>query len=64
MVRHEAGEALGAIGDGAALPALSAFLGDAVTEVRETCELAVQRIRWATGQKAAAKSPYQTVGWG
>ncbi|KAI9355948.1 armadillo-type protein [Zopfochytrium polystomum] len=58
MVRHEAAEALGAIGDPACLPVLEVFAakeataaaaadsGEQVPEVvRETCELAVAKIR-------------------
>ena len=44
MVRHECGEALGAIGDESALPVLKTFLKDEERAIRETCELAIQRI--------------------
>lgn len=47
MVRHEAGEALGAIGDPSSLPVLRQF-ADAQVEkevaVRETCEIAIDNI--------------------
>ncbi|KAG9471680.1 hypothetical protein GDO78_013795 [Eleutherodactylus coqui] len=46
MVRHEAGEALGAIGDPAVLELLKAYSQDPVVEVAETCQLAIQRIEW------------------
>ncbi|RDI76291.1 Uncharacterized protein Vi05172_g13715 [Venturia inaequalis] len=48
MVRHEAAEALGALGDRGSLELLGEFR-DRVGEegvVRETCEIAVERIRW------------------
>ncbi|XP_068205641.1 deoxyhypusine hydroxylase [Palaemon carinicauda] len=46
MVRHEAGEALGAIGDPSILELLRTYSKDPVVEVAETCELAVGRIEW------------------
>ncbi|MEE6487784.1 hypothetical protein FKM82_015023 [Ascaphus truei] len=46
MVRHEAGEALGAIGDPEVLELLKEYSQDPVIEVAETCQLAVQRIEW------------------
>ncbi|KAL2919014.1 deoxyhypusine hydroxylase [Polyrhizophydium stewartii] len=46
MVRHEAAEALGAIGDPAALDILRPFLKDDLAVVRETVELAVDRIEY------------------
>ena len=54
MVRHEAGEALGAIGDPSALPALRSFLSDSEAVVRETCELAVNRIEMEATNGASA----------
>jgi len=44
MVRHEAGEALGAIGDDSCLDILKSYDNDPVTEVRETVQLALDRI--------------------
>lgn len=46
MVRHEAGEALGAIGDPSVLELLRSYSKDPVVEVAETCELALGRIEW------------------
>lgn len=48
MCRHEAAEALGAIGDEGSLDMLKALRDDATeTEVvRETCDIAVDRIEW------------------
>uniref|UniRef100_A0A3P9M8W5 Deoxyhypusine hydroxylase n=1 Tax=Oryzias latipes TaxID=8090 RepID=A0A3P9M8W5_ORYLA len=46
MVRHEAGEALGAIGDPVVLDLLKEYSRDPVIEVAETCQLAVSRLKW------------------
>ncbi|CAB4012249.1 Deoxyhypusine hydroxylase [Paramuricea clavata] len=46
MVRHEAGEALGAIGSPQVIDVLTKFLKDDQIEVAETCELALERIKW------------------
>lgn len=53
MVRHEAAEALGAIADPDCLGLLLERRDDAAEEtiVRETCEIAVERIRWEEGQR-------------
>lgn len=56
MVRHEAAEAMGAIGDEAALPILERFKYDEEVSVRETIELAVQRIQHERKQKKAGQS--------
>ena len=46
VVRHEAGEALGAIATDECLEIVSQFVNDPAPEVQETCELAVGRIKW------------------
>jgi len=46
MVRHEAGEALGAIAVTEGIPALEEHLHDPIPEVSETCQLALERIRY------------------
>ncbi|KAF9161224.1 deoxyhypusine hydroxylase [Actinomortierella ambigua] len=46
MVRHEAAEALGAIGSLESLPILEEFLKDGSIEVRQTCELAIEKINY------------------
>lgn len=54
MVRHEAAEALGALGDVGSLPVLEKyFKEDPLLEIRQTCELAIGRIKWqnADGSK-------------
>ncbi|XP_077389714.1 deoxyhypusine hydroxylase [Festucalex cinctus] len=65
MVRHEAGEALGAIGDPSVLDLLKAYSQDPVVEVAETCQLAVRRLEWLESGGADAEdvdeSPYSSV---
>jgi deoxyhypusine monooxygenase len=46
MVRHEAAEAMGAIGDHSAKPILERFLGDENIEVAESCEVALDLLNW------------------
>lgn len=47
MVRHEAAEALGALGDKESVVILEKFhKEDPLVEIRETCELALERIKW------------------
>lgn len=53
MVRHEAAEALGAIGDAECLDLLEEyFKEDPSLEIRQTCELAIERIRWENSDAA------------
>nr|NVI76165.1 nero [Cucujiformia] len=65
MVRHEAAEALGAIGSEKAIPYLQQFKNDPTVEVAETCELALERINWLkTSEDKVSlllKSPYNSV---
>eukprot|EP00112_Aurelia_sp_Birch-Aquarium-sp1_P023303 Seg6889.1 transcript_id=Seg6889.1/GoldUCD/mRNA.D3Y31 product="Deoxyhypusine hydroxylase" protein_id=Seg6889.1/GoldUCD/D3Y31 len=64
MVRHEAAEALGAIGSQNVIEILQKFAKDAVIEVAETCELALERIRWLQNQEnntEKEESPYSSV---
>lgn len=66
-MRHEAGEALGAIGSEISLEPLRDHLNDECLEVAQTCQLALQRIEhFAATTKAAeangeAPSPYLSV---
>lgn len=48
MCRHEAAEALGALGDEGSLEVLQEMRDDEreLRVVRETCEIAVERIEW------------------
>jgi len=46
ITRHEAGEALAALSMESAEPILRRFLNDERVEVRDTCQIAVDRIQW------------------
>lgn len=46
MVRHEAAEAMGAIGDPTVMDVLEAHLNDPHPEVSESCEVALDLLRW------------------
>lgn len=65
MVRHEAGEALGAIGNPDVIPILETFANDPVIEVAETCELALERLKWVSNPNAKQEqlphNPYASV---
>nr|MBE5726520.1 nero [Cucujiformia] len=63
MVRHEAAEALGAIASDKALLYLQKYKNDKVTEVAETCELALDRINWlkSVNETTLSVSPYNSV---
>lgn len=66
MVRHEAGEALGAIGNTKVLDLLKRYAEDPVIEVAETCQLAVRRLEWLMngGQESGEETdlnPYCSV---
>ncbi|CAG9827000.1 unnamed protein product [Diabrotica balteata] len=64
MVRHEAGEALGAIGSIESIKILEKHKNDPVIEVAETCQLALDRIKWLQSQKQDEKlsaNPYNSV---
>lgn len=50
MVRHEAGEALGALSHTPSLPLLRQFLSDPEEVVAQTCELAIARIEWESSE--------------
>ncbi|KAK5641247.1 hypothetical protein RI129_009794 [Pyrocoelia pectoralis] len=65
MVRHEAGEALGAIGNPDVIPILETFSKDPIIEVAETCELALERLKWMSSPNAKKEqlphNPYASV---
>nr|NVI76120.1 nero [Cucujiformia] len=65
MVRHEAAEALGAIGSVKGVYYLHKYKNDPVIEVAETCELALDRIQWVRNSKetedSLPKNPYHSV---
>ena len=62
MVRHEAAEALGAIGDVSVRSVLQQYCADPIPEVAETCQLALQRIDWVAEKGGRTDSPYDSIG--
>lgn len=53
MVRHEAAEAIGALGDKSSMELLQYYYkNDPEIEIRQTCELAIERIKWENSEKA------------
>lgn len=65
QVRHEAGEALGAIGCPSVIPFLELYTKCKLPEVSETCVLAIERIKWINKsnkeKEDEIKSPYSSV---
>ena len=64
MVRHEAGEALGAIGDPGAMEILQKYLTDTTPEISETCQIALERLKWLEEEersKFSDSNPYKSV---
>nr|NVI76076.1 nero [Cucujiformia] len=65
MVRHEAAEALGAIASERAVSHLQKYKNDEIIEVSETCELALDRMKWlksSSGESAKlSKSSFNSV---
>jgi len=63
MVRHEAGEALGALGNRDDLALLEKYAKDPFQEVAETCQLAVERIKWMSqeGKEDLPTNPYFSI---
>nr|NVI76132.1 nero [Cucujiformia] len=65
IVRHEAAEALGAIGSEITISCLQKYKADSVTEVAETCELALDRISWFKNSNGEisklSNNPYNSV---
>jgi deoxyhypusine monooxygenase len=62
MVRHEAGEALGAIGCASVIELLEEYSKDPVIEVAETCQIALDRIKWIQEKEALNdNNPYASV---
>jgi deoxyhypusine monooxygenase len=52
IVRHEAAEALGALGQNSSMPLLEKYLHDESQVIRETCELAIARLKWQNSPSA------------
>lgn len=64
VVRHEAAEALGAIGHSSSLHILEKMCGDKCVEVSDTCKIAVGRIKYIMDKESAEKdfnSVYNSV---
>jgi len=63
IVRHEAGEAMGAIGSADSLPLLEKYSTHEIQEIAETCQLAVGRIKWliSTQNGTNAASDFHSV---
>lgn len=65
IVRHEAAEALGAIGSPKVVEVLKKYANDCVQEVSETCHLALDRLKWLEGNPSIdeneTKNPYQSI---
>ena len=51
MVRHEAAEALGAIGNKVAMSTLEKFATDDEVVVAESCEVAIDLLNWVSSKK-------------
>ncbi|KZV63486.1 deoxyhypusine hydroxylase [Peniophora sp. CONT] len=60
MVRHEAAEAMGAISSETSLPILKKYASDPERAVRETCEIALDRIKWANSDEGRAAAALTT----
>ena len=64
MVRHEAAEALGAVGDPSARDILKQYSNDGARDVAETCQLALDRIEWLSDKDRGNyydNKPYRSV---
>ncbi|XP_034830630.1 deoxyhypusine hydroxylase [Maniola hyperantus] len=65
IVRHEAGEALGAIGDTDLQSLLEKYQHDPAVEVAETCQIALQRLKWikdeSTNNSNLSQSRYASI---
>jgi deoxyhypusine monooxygenase len=51
MVRHEAAEALGAIGDYSVIPVLQKYLNHQLPEISESCEVAIDLLDWTKSKE-------------
>lgn len=62
MVRHEAAEALGALGDFDSLDLLQHYLKtDPLEEIRQTCELAIESLHWQKSELAKQETLQQSA---
>ncbi|KAI0099974.1 deoxyhypusine hydroxylase [Nemania sp. FL0031] len=62
MSRHEAAEALGALGDASNIDFLQEFRDCEVEPrvIRETCEIAIERLKWLNSEERKQEEPYQS----
>ncbi|GFQ90258.1 deoxyhypusine hydroxylase [Trichonephila clavata] len=62
IVRHEAAEALAAIGNIKSLPLLKKYINDPCVEVAETCQLAVQKMEESeTNEIECSQNPFHSI---
>ncbi|VDP07857.1 unnamed protein product [Soboliphyme baturini] len=65
IVRHEAGEAIGAIGDSSQMEFLEKYRNSSIQTIAETCELACQRLQWWAAvdeeERQLAENVYDSV---
>jgi len=65
IVRHEAGEAIGAIGSQDAIALIRKYARHSLPEIAETCQLALDRIDWihnhGSDEGYQGDNPYQSV---
>lgn len=61
IVRHEAAEALAAIGQKSSLDILRKYAQDSCIEVSQTCELAVRKLQEEDSFYAVSENPYKSV---
>lgn len=61
IVRHEAGEAIGALGQMESLPLLNKYLDHESKVLKQTCELAVMRIKHVHSNQLGSDSPFSSV---
>lgn len=57
MVRHEAAEAMGAIGDVSIVPVLKKHAQDPLPEVSESCDVALDLLKWV------ASAEFENAEW-
>ncbi len=61
LVRHECAEALGAIGDENSIEIIKKYCNHSAPEISETCQIAVDLIKWRLQSELVEKSSYLSV---
>ncbi|KAG8186178.1 hypothetical protein JTE90_012002 [Oedothorax gibbosus] len=61
IVRHEAAEALAAIGQKTSLDILQKYTKDPCVEVSQTCELAVKKMQEGNSNSTTSENPYKSI---